>query len=452
MLKELEAVFARNEERYVDEWKRLVGFPSVSAQPEHEQDCRCCAEWLVEHIGAMGFEARLLETPSLPCVFAAREGNPEKPALLFYGHYDVQPVDPLDQWITPPFEPSVRDGRLYGRGTADNKGQHLYVLKAIETLIELGKLEAPVKIILEGEEECGSRGTQCALESWKDLLSADLLMVTDTSTVDSGAPTIVMGLRGVLQLTLRVTGPTHDLHSGIHGGRAPNPVQGIAEMVAGLHGPDGAIAVADFYRGVREPSPDERRLANAVPFSGEAYAAATGVPAVAGEQAFTPQERVGFRPSIDINGIHGGYGGAGMKTIIPAEATAKITARLAAGQDPEFCLDALVRHLEQCVPEGLSAAIEDKGTAGPGLRLDLESEAVTRAKQALGRLTDEPIAYLWEGASIPIIPALAAASGAEPMPVGFGHAEDRVHAPNESFSLEQFRRGYLYAGLVLADL
>jgi acetylornithine deacetylase/succinyl-diaminopimelate desuccinylase-like protein len=261
-----------------------------------------------------------------------------------------------------------------------------------------------------------------------------------------------MGLRGIVQLTVALHGPRHDLHSGMHGGVAPNPATELARLVASLHGPDGSIAVDGYYGAVTPPTDEERRLANASSPTAAAYEALTGVPPVAGERQFTPAERLGFRPSIDINGIHSGFGGKGVKTIIPAYAMAKITARLVPDQDPDTCLRAIVRHLEARAPVGLRFVVEEKGVGGSAFRLNARSPLVAKAKSVLDRLTDKETAFLWEGASVPIVAALSHVSGAEPLLVGFGREADRIHAPDESFSLEQFKLGYLYVANMLSAL
>lgn len=447
-----EQQFGLHKDRYVSEWMQLLRFPSISADPARHGDCRRCAEWLAGHLQRIGFEAELRDTAGRPVVFGCRPGDPGRPVVLFYAHYDVQPVDPLEQWDSPPFEPEIRDGRVYARGAEDDKGQLFYVLKAMETLVGETLLGCTVKILIEGEEECGSGGVAQALDGWREHLVADVLMVADTNTVSSGAPTIIMGLRGIAHLSILLRGPSHDLHSGVHGGVAPNPAQGIATLLASLHHPDGTIAVPGFCDTVIPPSPRESELAAAEPFDEAGYTRETGVRAVAGDRRYTPAERTGFLPSIDINGVHSGFDGPGMKTIIPSHATARLTARLAPGQDPEACVDLLAAHLACHTPRGLSLEITDKGAAGAGFRLDLDSPIVAKARRALEPLADRPPALLWEGASIPIVARLAEVSGASPLLIGFGQECDRAHAPNESFSLEQFRRGYLYACLMLASL
>jgi len=446
---DIEKTFDQNRRNYTEEWQQLLSFPSISAEPEHEKDCLDCACWLVEHLRAIGFESRLLKTSSKPVVFGERNGKSGKVVVLFYGHYDVQPVDPLEEWSTPPFEPTLKDGRLYARGAQDNKGQLFYALKAMEMLIQNAALDATVKIVLEGEEECGSKGISEAVNDWGDLIAADVLMVTDTATARSGAPAIIMGLRGILHLSVTLSGPHYDLHSGTHGGVAPNPAAEMACLVAGLHDADGKIALKGFYDCVEEPTETERRLTNSVPFDMNSYMTETGVPATAGEKQFNPPERAAFRPSIDVNGIHSGYAGPGIKTIIPARSAAKITARLVPGQDPEFCLKAIIHHFKENTAEGLHCEVTEQGIGGRALRLDPNSPVVARAKRILDHLTGEETTLAWEGASIPIVSGLAFASGAEPLLAGFGMEEDRAHAPNESFSLEQFKLGYMYVALML---
>ena len=448
----LDEAFHENEKRFIEEWKHLLTFPSIGTDPEREADCRVCAEWLREHLDGIGLESQLLETPTQPVVFARHEGAPDSPTVLLYGHYDVQPVDPIEAWESPPFEPVLKDGRMYARGAQDNKGQFLYALKAVEIMRAAKALNPTVKIILEGEEESGSGGLSASLAAWREKLKADILMVHDTGGTRSGAPAITMGLRGLLHLSVVIDGPTTDLHSGSHGGCAPNPAAAMARLLAGLHREDGGIAVEGYYDGVQELSAREAELVNAISFDAAEYERTVGVPPLGGEHSLSPQKRTGFRPTIEINGVHSGYGGAGMKTIIPARAEAKITSRLVAGQDPARCLEAIVRHIEMHAPRGLRLEIKDPGIGGPGFRLNPDSEIVNKAGKVIERLTGHNPDFRWEGASIPVVCHLAETSGAEPLMVGFGSDEDHVHAPNESFSIEQFRSGFLYVAAMLSSL
>ena len=280
-------IFSREEKRFIGEWSELLAFPSISADPAHAPDCRSCAKWLVSHLDKIGFPAKLLETSGHPVVFAERKGKPGKPVVLFYGHYDVQPVDPIDEWQTPPFEPVIRNGRVYARGAEDDKGQFFAIIKAMEILVSSDKLDCTVKIIIEGEEEYRSLGISESLEKWQEMLKADILMLCDTNMAAPDTPTIIMGLRGIISLEIALTGPRHDLHSGMHGGVAPNPAAGMAKLVASLHNPDGSIAVPGMYDSVAEPSEREKKLANASAPDEATYMTAIGVPPVAGEKRFS---------------------------------------------------------------------------------------------------------------------------------------------------------------------
>ena len=449
---DLDRLFSENRDRYVEDWKTLLRFPTVGVDPARASDCRAGADWLAAHLAGIGFSSCLLPTDSHPAVFAERAGKPGKPVVLFYGHYDVQPPDPLDQWQSPPFQPELRDGRLYARGASDNKGQFLAAIKGFETLIRANALDCSLRILIEGDEEGGRLPLLKVLQAERPRLKADVVMSADMGSVGSGAPTITMGLRGIANMTVVLSGPSHDLHSGVHGGRAPNPANGMARLIASLHRPDGSVAGEGFYDGVREPTAREKTLANAAGWDPVGYEKACGVPALNGETTYTPIERVGFRPAVDVNGIHSGYGGAGSKTIIPAQAMAKISLRLVTGQDPERSLAAVISHLERHVPAGLRMAVTERGIGGPAVRVDLDAPPIRIAGEVLGKLSSLPTAYLWEGASVPILAQLPAAAGGEPVLVGFGGDEDRIHAPNESFSIEQFRMGFLYTALFLTKL
>ena len=449
---DLDATFAANQDRYLAEWRRFLEFPSISANPKRAPECRACADWLADHLLCIVFTTRLIPTRSHPVVFAERPGRPGAPTVLFYGHYDVQPEDPVALWTTPAFTPTLRDGRLYARGAQDNKGQVFAALKAVEALVAANDLGCTLKILIEGDEETGCPALRDVFASEEQNLKADLLMAADTGTVSSGAPTLTMGLRGIVTFTAVLKGPDHDLHSGIHGGRAPNPIHGLARLVASLHDTQGRVAVAGFYDGVREPTAEERRLANASPFDAAWYQRATGVAPLAGETAYTPVERTGFRPALDLNGIHSGYGGAGSKTIIPSEAMAKVSARLVPGQDPDRILKLIADHLRRHTPPGFTIEITEPAVGGAAVRVNLDSPHVRLARSVLSELSDKPTAFLWEGASVPILARLPAVAGCEALLVGFGHEEDNIHAPNESYSIEQFRLGFLYTGLFLSRL
>jgi len=446
---ELQRYFRKNRVRFVEEWKEFVRFPSVGADASRQKDCHACAKWLAGRLERMGFRASLVPARNIPPVFAERPGDPGKPTILFYGHYDVQPADPVGEWTTPPFEPCVRGGRLYGRGAQDNKGQVMYALKAFEAL---GNSGPTIKVIIEGEEENGGADLARALPRLRSRLKADILMVSDSFAAPDGAPAITMGLRGLVNANAVLRGPRRDLHSGTHGGLAPNPATGMAQLVAGLHNRDGSVAVRGFYDGVKAPSGAIRRLARVDRFSAGDYRKKTGVAPVGGEKKYGPVERASFRPTLEVNGMHSGYGGTGTKTIIPSYAMVKLTARLVPGQDPAKCLAAIKRHLADNVPAGLELEIVESGIAGPAFATDINSPVVARSARVLKRLFGVEPAYVWEGASVPVIPRLVAASGAQPLLVGFGQEEDNIHAVDESFSFAQFEKGFLYVASFLSDL
>lgn len=450
-LSQLTEFFSRNESRFLAEWGEFLAFKSVSTDPAHDADCVRCAEWLVGHLATIGMQSRLLPTATKPVVYAEFVGNPGAPTVLFYGHYDVQPVDPVEQWESPPFEATLRNGRLYARGAEDNKGQLFYVVKALEALIASKSLECSVRIFLEGEEESGSDGIAGAMRAWPEL-KGDVLMVCDTGTPKPGTVAITMGLRGIVKLTARLKGPRKDLHSGAHGGVAPNPATQMARLVATLHDERGRIAVAGYYDEVRPIPPEDRELANIELLSPEQYEAMVGAPPVGGETEYTFAERRGFRPTIEINGIHSGYDGPGSKTIIPSSAMVKITSRIVGGQDPERCLKLIIDHLQRHTPPGVTLEISEAGVGGPALLLSSSSPLMKLAREVIESFTDQPIVCIWEGGSIPIVSELAAISGAEPLLIGFATEEDNIHAPNESFSIAQFRDGFLYAASMLRAL
>ncbi len=443
--------FEAGRDRMVEDWKTLLRFASISADPARKDACVACAQWLVEYARAMGFEAERIETSGLPVVYGERKGAAAGPTVLYYAHYDVQPVEPLDLWRSAPFEPVLKDGRLYARGAQDNKGQMMYALAAMRTLIQRGECNGPMKIVLEGEEESSGSGLGELLEQGPERFQADVLLVTDTGMDNAGHPAVTMGLRGAVQMEAAVRGAGKDLHSGIHGGVAPNAAHAAAQLVASLHHADGRVAVEDFYN-VADPSQEERRLAAGMRLSAADYASIAGVAPLPGETRFTLAERIGFRPCLDVNGLVSGHTGPGVKTIIPGEALLKLSARIVPDQDPEQVLDLLERHLRRHTPSYARLTILRKKSMGPGLRVPLDSPVVATARGVLDRLSDKPTVFRWEGASIPIVAELARVAGATPLLVGFGLEKDNIHAPNESFSLDSMRMGYLYTTGLLSEL
>lgn len=448
----IERYFSDHQERFISEWKEFLSFKSISADPSYEGECEACAEWVQTHLSKMGFKAALWRSDFLPVVFAERKGNPSKPTVLFYGHYDVQPVDPLDLWKSNPFEGTIRDGRMYARGAEDNKGQVFFFFKAIEALIASGVDLPTIKILIEGEEESGSEALHACASTWGDQLKADIMMVCDTDMLEPGRPAITMGLRGIAHCEVRVYGPKMDIHSGMYGGVVLNPLQALVKIAASLHKDDGSVAVPGFYDGASEPSAQEIEMVKAAPIDLKHMSDFLGVPLAGGEPRFEPLVRRGLRPTLEINGIGGGYQGAGGKTVIPSFGMAKLSMRLVAGQDPQKTLDKVAAYLQSVAPVGTRVEVGDLAVGGPALRLPVDAELLKVAERAIEKGFGIKPVYIWNGASIPIIPKLAQASGAEPLLVGFGLDQDNIHSPNESFSLRQFEEGYRYVRGFLSEL
>ncbi len=442
---------ADNRKRVTDEWFELLRFESIGADPAKLGDCAKCAAWLKKYLKALGFDVELVqhELASPPLVVAERIVPDSAHTVLFYGHYDVQPVDPISGWETPPFEPAIRGNRVYARGAQDDKGQLFSFLQGLRAVIELGGKLPSVRIVLEGQEESGSEAISALVYDLRERIAADILMACDTGKDPSGRPAIVAGLRGVMHFTVKLTGPAYDLHSGHHGGIAPNPAQGMAELLASLHLPGGSIAVEGFYAAVTPPSETEFALATEQPFDENAYRAEVGVDALGGEEGLPAVVRGSFRPTVEINGIHSGYGGPGSKTVIPAEAIGKISVRLVPQQSPREIWELLKKHLEDRCPRGMKLELSDLSGCEPGFRLPVDSPVTRMAQDVLRQIDPRGAVFHWEGASIPIIARLRDITGAAPLLVGFGMQEDRIHSPNESYSFEQFHQGALWGALIL---
>lgn len=451
-LSTLQSEYDQNRKRFVTELSEFLRFKSISADPAFNDTCRSCANWLISHLKTLGFETSILETKRKPVVYGERKGGGNCPTILFYGHYDVQPPDPLELWESDPFEPVIKEERLYARGAQDNKGQLFYVLKAIETLIKANESLPTIKILIEGEEECGSVGILESLESFRSKIQSNVLLVCDTGTLVPEYGCITMGLRGISHMEIKITGPLRDLHSGVHGGIARNPAIELSKILASLHDESGKVVVDGFYDGMIAVPDEDKALANAFPIPKEMYVAMTGIEPDGGEKGLSIAERRGFRPTIEINGITSGYQGAGSKTIIPSWASAKLSIRLCSGQDPEKTATRVIEHLQKRTPASLKFEVVDKFPGGGALLLSSKSKPIALAKQVLEEVTGKPPIFMWEGASIPLIKRLSEVSGATPVLVGFGLDEDNIHAPNESFSMEQFRKGFLFAGRFLTDV
>ena len=435
-------------------WFDFLRFPSVGTDPAHLADCTACAAWLRDWLAPLGFQVEFLGAPDVPPVVYATRRSPDPAAktVMIYGHYDVQPADPLDLWESDPWTPTQRGDRVYARGAQDDKGQVWWMLQGVRAAIETGAAMPNLLLVLEGQEECGSASLTRIVESDSARFRADALMVADTSIMPDGRPAITAGLRGVSSITFRLHGPDHDLHSGQHGGMAPNPAIELARIVASMFHADGSIAVEGLLEGMRAPTPEAIAIAMEEPADEASYVRETGVPPVGGTHGIAPQIRGRLLPTIEVNGFHSGYAGEGGKTIIPAWAEVKLSMRTVPGQTPATCLAAIRRHVESRVKRGMRLETPYVEPGAEALRVSLNAPAVARARRVLDRLDPRGCAVLYTGGSIHVVGALAAASGAEPLLVGFGLEQDRIHAPNESFSLPQAEACFAYAAAFLGEM
>lgn len=428
---------------YLADLIAFLRIPSVSTQPEHQPDVEAAAAWLAEQMKTAGLEhVTVYPTAGHPVVYADwLHAGPTAPTVLFYGHYDVQPADDIDLWKSPPFEPTIRKENLYARGASDDKGQIFMLLKAVEAVLQAtGRLPVNVKFALEGEEESGSQGLMTFAPGHKDLLAADIVFISDTPMADFDQPALVYGLRGMAQLNLTLTGPKLDVHSGVYGGGINNPINVLARLLAQLQDADGHVLIPGFYDAVRPLSQAEQRLQASFPFDEAEWLRRIDVPLAWGEPAYTLLERVGSRPTLDINGIVGGYTGAGGKTIIPSSAHAKLSMRLAPDQDPETILAQTQAFIRSLTPPHVRLEMQSLGTARAVLA-DIHHPAVTAASQACEAVFGRPPVYRREGGSLPVVATLQAELGLQPIMLGFGLPHDRIHAPNERFFLPNFYRG-----------
>lgn len=436
----------RDEER-LSELADFIAIPSVSTDPAHAADVRRCAEWVDDALGRAGFDTvETIPTDGHPIVYAEwTDAGPEAPTVLFYGHYDVQPVDPVELWDSPPFEMRVEDGKIWGRGTADDKGQVFCHVKAWEAwLAEEGRLPCNVKVLLEGEEEIGSEHLAPFVADRRDRLACDAVLISDSPMFAAGVPSLCYGLRGLCYMEIHVDGPSSDLHSGSFGGSITNPANALAAILASLTDHERHVAIEGFYDRVRPLSERERAEFRKLPFHESDYRASLGVPELAGEAGFTTLERIWARPTCDVNGLIGGFTGEGAKTVLPARARAKVSMRLVPDQDPDQIAELFTRHVESHAPEGVTVRVENLHGARPYLA-PLDHPANQAAKRALSRAFDAEAVYTREGGSIPVTVTFQEALGATSILMGFGLPDENAHAPNENLDLENFQKGTLAA-------
>jgi acetylornithine deacetylase/succinyl-diaminopimelate desuccinylase-like protein len=440
-------------ERFVGDLAEWVRIPAVSSDPAHAADVVRSAEHLRAELGGLGaHRVEIWPTKGHPAVFAEWKVSPGLPTLLVYGHHDVQPVDPIDQWVTPPFEPAIRDGRMWGRGVVDDKGQVLIHVKAIEAFIRtVGKLPINLKLMVEGEEEVGSENLDILMRDKAKDLEADFVCVSDTAMFGRGIPSLCVGLRGLVYLEVRVDGPKTDLHSGSFGGGVANPVHALARMLARMHDDDGRVLVPGFYNRVVELSAAEKAEMSSLPFDEAGWLASTGSPALFGEKGRTTLERVWTRPTIDCCGIHGGFSGEGAKTIVPAFASAKVSARLVSDQEPEAIEKLLVEFLRSVAPPGVVVTITTSQGGRPYVA-PTNHPVFDVAKRAFTRAFGRPTVFIREGGSIPFVRTIADVTGKPCLLMGFGQPDENAHAPNEWLDLENYHLGIKSAAYLYDEL
>jgi len=431
----------------------FLRFPSVANVTSEPDGCGQAAQWVAGYLREMGFDADVHPAARKPNVIGKIEVDPKRPRVLIYGHYDVQPPDPLDEWQTPPFEPTVREGAIYARGASDNKGSHFAYLKALDAYLRAtGTLPVNVTVFIEGEEEIGSPNLEPFVKDHREELSADLAVISDSGFFADGLPSIIYGLRGLVYVQVDVQNQTDDAHSGMWGGALANPVHALADMIAAMHDDDGRVTLPGFYDDVAEVSERERREWSALPFDEKAAADAMGVEAfTGGEKGFSVTERRWVRPTLDCNGIVGGYTEPGAKTIIPSRASAKISTRLVPRQDPNKVLEAFRRFVCDHTPAGMHSRVQVL-TDAPPLLMSVDSPAVSAARSALKEAfgTDPVLARM--GGSIPAVEMLHRIVGLDVIMMGFGQPSDNVHAPNERFGLDRLHRGSVAAAMLLDTL
>ena len=432
--------------------KALLRIPSVSAQPAHDADTRLAAEFVRNDLRANGFAAELIDTAGHPIVYAERLDAPGKPTLLVYGHYDVQPPEPLEPWLSPPFEPTERDGNLYARGATDDKGQMFTHLKAAEGWLKAaGRLPLNLKFLIEGEEEVGGASLETFVAANHERLACDYAVISDTSQFARDQPAITYGLKGLAYFELIVRGAKTDLHSGTFGGAVANPCNALAVILASLKGSDGRIMVPGFYDSVRPLDDWERAEFARLPFSEAEFRASVGVPSLEGEAGYTTLERKWARPTCDVNGLYGGYQGPGPKTVLPCMAGAKLSFRLVPDQDPHTVAAQFRAHVQATCPAGVSYEIIEHHGA-PAVLVDTQTPGVRAAARAIEAAFGKAPVFMREGGSIPVVGLLKTELGVDSLLLGWGQNDDNLHGPNEKFALVDFHRGIKASAHLLEEL
>ncbi|HIV75656.1 MAG TPA: dipeptidase [Candidatus Pseudogracilibacillus intestinigallinarum] len=442
MTKNVLQYIEENRSLLLDELMEFLAIPSVSTDSSYKEDVKHAARFVEEYLNEIGFSnVTQMDTSGHPLVYGEYvEAGPDKPTVLFYGHYDVQPVDPLDEWDSDPFEAVVKDERLYARGASDDKGQvfmHLAVLKAY--MKAEGSLPINVKVCIEGEEEIGSENLYDILQAKKELFQADLVVISDSGMVAKNQPTILYGLKGFTGIEINVKGPDQDLHSGLYGGAVRNPLMALAHILSSMKNEDEVVLVDGFYDGVEDLTEEERALIAAV--KGENYEETTGVKETVSEKGYDAKEHTMARPTFEINGLYGGYQGEGSKTIIPATATAKITCRLVPGQDPDHIQQLLKEHVDKVAPSGVEVEVHLEKLSSKAYKVAPDHPYIQLAATCYEKAFEKEAVFVRMGGSIPVVEWLDEIYQIPIILLGFGTPEDRLHSPNESFPLDSFDKG-----------
>jgi acetylornithine deacetylase/succinyl-diaminopimelate desuccinylase-like protein len=431
----------KNKDRFLEELLGLLRIPSVSADSSHGPDMHACADAVKKSLLKAGAgKAEIFETQGHPVVYGEKIVDAAKRTVLVYGHYDVQPPDPLDLWKSAPFEPSIRDGRIYARGSADDKGQFFMHVKALEIMNHSGNLPCNIKFIIEGEEEIGSPSLGTFVKTHKDLLKADVILISDTSMISLDTPSIDTGVRGLAYIQVEVTGPNRDLHSGVYGGAVANPVTILAQMIASCHDKDNHITIPGFYNDVLESSAEERKKMSQAPYNEKEYMEDLGVKSLWGEKGYSTNERTGIRPTLELNGIWGGYQGEGSKTVLPSKAYAKISARLIPNQSSEKITRILLDYFTRIAPDSVTVKAFELHGGEPYLT-PLDSKAYLAAEKAIETTFGKKAVPVRGGGSIPICSLLEKELGIKIVFLGFGLDSDNLHSPNEKFDIANFYKG-----------
>lgn len=431
----------KNKDRFLDELLSLLKIPSVSARSEHKGDMEKCAQAVKNSLMEAGTDkAEVFQTKGHPVVYAEKIIDPSKPTVLIYGHYDVQPPDPLDLWNSPPFEPVIKGGKIFARGSADDKGQFYMHVKALEILNKTNSVPLNLKFIIEGEEEIGSENLGDFVKHHKDLLKADVILISDTAMLSMENPSIDVGVRGLSYIQLEVTGPNRDLHSGVYGGAVPNPITILCEMIASLHDKNNKVTIPGFYDEVVEANDEERAALAKAPYDEEEYKMDIGVEELWGEKGFSTNERTGIRPTLEINGIWGGYTGEGSKTVLPSQAFAKISCRLVPNQKNEKITELVIDHLKKIAPKSVKINII-KFHGGDPYMTPVDSIEYQAASNAMEKTFGKKPIPVRGGGSIPITALFESELGCKVVFLGFGLDSDNLHSPNEKYGLVNFYKG-----------